>query len=662
MRTPLPFLALLTLVAASCGKSSTAPTVSQVIVQPASASLTSLGETIQFTATALGVNGNEIAGRTATWSTSDSTVATVSGTGLVTAAGAGSATIKGTIAGVSDTGTVTVTLAAPAAPCTDTAALSLAAGQDTALDAAGTSTCILLPSGSSGDEYRVAVLAPDTSQTSDTTEVSLQVTGLGGVTTAGAAQTVAPQRALLSGLSAHDLATLQRSVRLEESTARAHVALRARERRQFEEMKAEHRLGLLPSRPLLLRAAQMTAASAPSKRVFNTSTLCGTTSPATGLLIYENSDLVFYQDSAQHASSPVKLANVQMMASYFSSYAAGMIRSYFGAIPNVDGTGKVTVFISPVVGSNEAAFVWSGDLVPDSACAGSNQSQMVYFSNALIGEIDNGNYQALPTLAHETKHIVSLYDGWARSIRADTTYQFEPTWVEEGIAEISGEMSSRIAWAANGGPAVGAQVTGSAINSSGVTRYDYGILLRLARTIDYLSSQPNGLTAAPLGAGPDETIYGSGWNFHRWLGDAYGHAGSAPEADSSLFRTLVDSLTPVEPGALTTVTGKTFRQLLEEFAAATSLDGTGAPAPSYGFTTYDFPSATASVTYSTKPAGSYPWPVTPAGEGFQSALFRGPIGRSGIRIYDFVSNGTGTGALIQVNMAAPSDLVVVRVR
>ena len=180
MRTPLPFLALLALVAASCGKSSTAPTVSQVIVQPASASLTSIGQTVQFTATALGVNGNEIAGRTATWSTSDSTVATVSGTGLVTAAGAGSATIKGTIAGVSDTGTVTVTLPVPAAPCTDTAAISLAAGQDTALDAAGTSTCILLPSGSSGDEYQVAVLAPDTSQSSDTTEVSLQVTGLGG--------------------------------------------------------------------------------------------------------------------------------------------------------------------------------------------------------------------------------------------------------------------------------------------------------------------------------------------------------------------------------------------------------------------------------------------------------------------------------------------------
>jgi hypothetical protein len=352
-----------------------------------------------------------------------------------------------------------------------------------------------------------------------------------------------------------------------------------------------------------------------------------------------------------------------MMASYFTSYAKDMIRSYFGAIPDIDGNGKEIVFISPIVTSGEAAFVWAGDLYPTSQCAASNQGEIIYFSNSLIGGIDSGDYQALATLAHETKHVVSLYNRLAASIKANAD-EFEPGWAEEGIAEISGEMSSRIAWAANGGPPVGAQVTRADLAGTGggvnVTPYDYGVLLRMVRTIFYLSSQPNSLTSTPMGAdSTTETVYGSGWHFHRWIGDAYGGAGTAPEADSSIFRQLIDSLTAPEPGGLEAVTGKTFQQLLEEYAAAVSLVGTGAPQPQRAFTTYDFVSATNNLL-TTQPSGLYPWPVTPQGTGFQSASFQGPIGQSGIRIHDFVSNGTGTGALIQVDMGSPSDVVVVR--
>ena len=56
----------------------------------------------------------------------------------------------------------------------------------------------------------------------------------------------------------------------------------------------------------------------------------------------------------------------------------------------------------------------------------------------------------------------------------------------------------------------------------------------LALRFGVRSSQPNGLVVTPNGAGSGHSVYGSGWNFHRWLGDAYGNA-STPFADAGLF-------------------------------------------------------------------------------------------------------------------------------
>ena len=64
-----------------------------VVIEPTTATLMSLGETVQLTATVLDGNGQPVAGAEVTWSSSDATVATVSGQGLVTAVGNGSVTI-----------------------------------------------------------------------------------------------------------------------------------------------------------------------------------------------------------------------------------------------------------------------------------------------------------------------------------------------------------------------------------------------------------------------------------------------------------------------------------------------------------------------------------------------------------------------------------------
>jgi hypothetical protein len=83
---------------------------------------------------------------------------------------------------------------------------------------------------------------------------------------------------------------------------------------------------------------------------------------------------------------------------------------------------------------------------------------------------------------------------------------------------------------------------------------------------------------------------------------------------------------------------------------------------------------------SPNPLGVFPWPVTTTGTpidcdatprvnessnpsaSFATKAYTGPIGASGMRIHDFLSNGTGTGAQIQLDVAAPAKIWVVRLR
>src|SRR6059036_3833816 len=82
--------------------------VGSVTVSPAAVSLT-VGQTMQLAAVTKDAAGNVLTGRTVTWTTSNSTVATVLATGLVTGVAAGTATITATSEGVAGTAASTVT-------------------------------------------------------------------------------------------------------------------------------------------------------------------------------------------------------------------------------------------------------------------------------------------------------------------------------------------------------------------------------------------------------------------------------------------------------------------------------------------------------------------------------------------------------------------------
>jgi YVTN family beta-propeller protein len=95
------------------GKSGTLPVnvvqvVNSIQVSPASATLASIGDTAQFTAVAKDSNGNAIAGKVITWSSDASPIATVVTSGLVTAAGNGSTTLRATVDGKQGTALIAV--------------------------------------------------------------------------------------------------------------------------------------------------------------------------------------------------------------------------------------------------------------------------------------------------------------------------------------------------------------------------------------------------------------------------------------------------------------------------------------------------------------------------------------------------------------------------
>src|SRR5216117_4022193 len=108
--------------------------VASVTVSPATASVTA-GQTAQLTATPQDASGTALTGRVVTWGSSNTAIATVNGSGLVTAVAAGPATITATSEGQSGSAALTVTTVPVASVVVSPATASRQVGQTVQLTA-----------------------------------------------------------------------------------------------------------------------------------------------------------------------------------------------------------------------------------------------------------------------------------------------------------------------------------------------------------------------------------------------------------------------------------------------------------------------------------------------------------------------------------------------
>lgn len=128
-----------TITATSGGKTGTATVtvtpaaVGSVTVQPSSASVT-VGQSTTLTATVKDVNGNVVT-RTVSWSSSNTSVATVTQAGVVTGVASGTATITATADGVSGTASVSVSLVPVATVTVQPSTATISVGQTVTLSA-----------------------------------------------------------------------------------------------------------------------------------------------------------------------------------------------------------------------------------------------------------------------------------------------------------------------------------------------------------------------------------------------------------------------------------------------------------------------------------------------------------------------------------------------
>src|SRR5437763_4681467 len=108
--------------------------VAAVTVSPASASVPA-GQTVQLSATPKDASGNALTGRTVTWASSNTSVATVSSSGLVHGVVAGSASITATSEGKSGSSAITVTAVPVATVTVSPASATVFVGQTLQLSA-----------------------------------------------------------------------------------------------------------------------------------------------------------------------------------------------------------------------------------------------------------------------------------------------------------------------------------------------------------------------------------------------------------------------------------------------------------------------------------------------------------------------------------------------
>ena len=446
-----------------------------------------------------------------------------------------------------------------------------------------------------------------------------------------------------------------------------HLRLRREDARLLARLAGERRLRALPD----LQAAAASAPTDPPPDTWefrlgspgSVTDNCTVATRTTTVLQGYNDRLAIYAEPIPDAA--LDAANIDILLRHYELYGAEVIDSW-GGVADIDGNGRIIVYLDAHMPGSISGLVWVGDMLPRSVCAASNEAELMRLERSWVEEIA---HILASTLVHEAQHVSSVYKRLLNTLDdpfADRAQH--PPWIEEGRAVMAAEVASRLAWADLGGPASHEQVTAAGLGRLSTAQVGvYGIFDALTRVKYVLREDTNSLTYFP-------DPYGSGWHFHRFLGDWYGGAGRGRLGDAALMKRLVATETPPGVAGIEQVTDRSFAELMLEYATAISLAGTGAPRlPGVArFATYDFTGLEeprAGVCCWDEP-GRYPWPVTTSGEGPDATLWiplgasrmmEGEVTANGVQVYDLRASARSEGGIVEIGAPDHVGIVVARI-
>jgi hypothetical protein len=453
--------------------------------------------------------GNPISG-SATYTSRNTNVVTVSSAGAVQAVNRGASTyVVVSAQGFTDSALVVV-LSATDPPCTGiTATAQLAVGEVKTTGFADNGICI--PSASTDREYAIV---PFFDSPVPNAQTSFTINGVGlrqtAATTLGAIRArdeVAPAASAEAMVNRIALDTRLRLAERREMTARAADARRWYAQRSVVDGRRA------------LRAAVVPNVGDQMQLNVNATDFCASPSMRTGRVAAITSKAVVVADMA----NPTGLtdADYASLGATFDTLVYASDVANFGAPTDIDNNGgRVVLFFTHAVnelGAGTLGFAYSRDLLPKSgplgSCPGSNVAELVnlYVPDATT-TVNDVKANAVATLAHEFQHVINsarrLY------INADAAPS-EDRWLNEGLSHVAEELlfyrSTGLAPRQN----LGFQVLGAAYQQAYLTyqRQNFNRYFRFTKFPD---------AQAPIGVTDDDDdleTRGAIWSFLRFAAD-----------------------------------------------------------------------------------------------------------------------------------------------
>jgi hypothetical protein len=372
------------------------------------------------------------------WQSTNTAVATVSGTGTVHGVAPGTAMIIAMARQAADTAEVTVV--SPASAACGTAGLSLALGEVRTV-ATADAGLVCLNGGTTGSEYTVVVT--DTGSTAAALNVAA----------AGTRSPVGPPNP--------DLVPTSPALRTRGLAPRRSFGHDARLRELGHQLASRYlpaaRAGA-PHRALVPGARLDVSVGDAFTFKVDTATESGhgCARPAemhTGTVVAMGAHSIIVADNA-NPSGGLTQAQYQQVASTFDNQIWASDTENFGEPADIDDNGKVILFYTLAVNqltdpdSADEGYVggyfFPGDVFPAGSCSTGNNAEMFYLlAPDPNGEVNNNKFSAdlviqstEGTVAHEFQHLINS----ERRIYVNHATELEETWLDEGLAHIAEEL------------------------------------------------------------------------------------------------------------------------------------------------------------------------------------------------------------------------------